>query len=163
MLKIRPAVLSDASTILKFIRELAEFEKLLHEVKADEKSLIKTLFTENNGVETVIAEVNGTAAGFALYFKSYSTFLAKPGIYLEDLYVSPAFRSQGIGEALLKHLAKICLDRDYGRLEWSVLDWNKRAIQFYRRVGAVGLNDWTVQRLDEAALKNFVHGEKTSN
>ena len=155
MLNIRPAAPSDCSTLLRFIRELAEFEKLLHEVKATEADLQKTLFNDSNGAEAVIAEVDGKPAGYALFFKSYSTFLAKPGIYLEDLYVSPNFRSQGIGEAILKHLAQLCLDRKYGRLEWSVLDWNERAIKFYRSVGAVGLNEWTVQRMDEAALKKF--------
>jgi GNAT superfamily N-acetyltransferase len=156
MLNIRPAVASDASTLLRFIRELAEFEKLSHEVKADEAGLRQTLFVESNGTEAVIAEVDGKPAGYALFFKSYSTFLAKPGIYLEDLYVSPEFRSNGIGEAILKYLAQLCLNRNYGRLEWSVLDWNERAIRFYRNVGAVGMDGWTVQRMDEAALRKFV-------
>jgi GNAT superfamily N-acetyltransferase len=156
MLNIRPATAEDVPVILRFIRELAEFEKLLHEVKADEAGLKKTLFSEQNGVEVLIAELDGKAAGYALFFKSYSTFLAKPGIYLEDLYVSPEYRSRGIGEALLKHLAQLCLERNYGRLEWSVLDWNERAIKFYRSVGAAALSDWTVQRMDEAALKAFV-------
>jgi GNAT superfamily N-acetyltransferase len=159
MLNIRPAVPSDIPTILKFIRELAEFEKLLHEVKADEASLKKTLFDEDNGVEILVAEYDGRPAGYALFFRSYSTFLAKPGIYLEDLYVTPQMRSRGIGEKILKHLAKMCLDQNYGRLEWSVLDWNERAIKFYRKVGAAGLNDWTVQRLDETALRKFSNRE----
>jgi GNAT superfamily N-acetyltransferase len=156
MVKIRPANASDCKVILKFIRELAEFEKLLHEVVADEATLKRTLFDEDNGTEAVIAELDGEAVGYALFFKSYSTFLARPGIYLEDLYVNPKFRSRGIGEAVLKYLANICLERNYGRLEWSVLDWNERAIKFYRSVGAVGMNEWTVQRMDEAALKKFV-------
>lgn len=156
MLNIRPAVSTDASILLGFIRELAEFEKLSHEVKADEASLRQTLFIEKNGAEAVIAEIDGNPAGYALFFKSYSTFLAKPGIYLEDLYVSPKFRSQGIGEAILKNLATLCLERNYGRLEWSVLDWNERAIKFYRSVGAVGLDEWTVQRMDENSLRKFV-------
>lgn len=155
-MNIRPAKASDCAVILKFIRELAEFEKLAHEVVADEAGLKKTLFNEDNGTEVIIAEVDGAAVGYALFFKSYSTFLARPGIYLEDLYVNPEFRSQGVGEALLKHLAHICLERNYGRLEWSVLDWNERAIKFYRKVGAVGMNGWTVQRMDVAALKKFV-------
>lgn len=159
MVNIRPAVSTDSATILQFIKELAEFEKLLHEVKANEKTLRQTLFEEKNGIESIIAEIEGKPAGFALFFKSYSTFLAKPGIYLEDLYVSPQFRSRGIGETILKYLANLCLERNYGRLEWSVLDWNERAIKFYRNVGAVGMNEWTVQRLDEAAIKKFV--EKT--
>ena len=159
-LDIRNATASDCATLLIFIRELAEFERLSHEVKADEASLKQTLFTEDSGIEALVAELDGAPAGFALYFRNYSTFLAKPGIYLEDLYVSPKFRSQGIGEAILKHLANICLKRNYGRLEWSVLDWNERAIKFYRSAGAVGMNDWTAQRMDEAALMKFVEGRK---
>ena len=154
-LKIRPAVASDAATLLGFICELAEFEKLAHEVRATEDDLRRSLFEENNGTEALIAEMDGKAVGSAIFFKSYSTFLAKPGIYLEDLYVSPSARSAGVGGALLKFLAKICLERNYGRLEWSVLDWNERAIKFYRSVGAVGLDEWTVQRMDEAALRKF--------
>lgn len=156
MVKIRPATASDSTAILQFIKELAEFERLLHEVKADEASLRRTLFEEQNGISAIIAELDGVSAGFALFFKSYSTFLAKPGIYLEDLYVSPKYRSQGIGESILKYLANYCLEKNYGRLEWSVLDWNERAIKFYRSVGAVGMNEWTVQRLDESALRHFV-------
>ncbi len=156
MVDIRPATSADTATILGFILELAEFEKLAHEVKATEESLRQTLFVEAHGVEALIAEKDGVPAGFALFFKNYSTFLAKPGIYLEDLYVSPKFRSQGIGEKILRHLASLCLERNYGRLEWSVLDWNERAIRFYQSVGAVPMNEWTVQRMDEKALKNFV-------
>lgn len=159
MLQIRPALASDCATLLSFIRELADFEKLSHEVKATEAELRRTLFEETTGTKALVAELEGKPVGFALFFQSYSTFLAKPGIYLEDLYVSPAFRSRGIGEAILKYLANLCLEKNYGRLEWSVLDWNERAIQFYRSVGAVGMNDWTVQRLDEAALRRFVSGE----
>lgn len=155
-LNIRPAIASDSATILRFIRELAEFEKLAHQVTADEATLRRTLFEESNGAEALIAEVEGRPAGFALFFKSYSTFLAKPGIYLEDLYVSPDFRSNGIGAAILKYLANICLERNYGRLEWSVLNWNERAIKFYKSVGAVGMDEWTVHRMDEAALRKFV-------
>ncbi len=159
-LNIRAATASDCQTLLTFIRELAEFEKLAHEVKASEAGLKQTLFVENNGIEALVAELDGVPAGFALYFKNYSTFLAKPGLYLEDLYVSPKYRSRGIGEAILKHLANLCLQRNYGRLEWSVLDWNERAIKFYRSVGAVGMNDWTAQRMDEAALRKFVEDRK---
>lgn len=157
LLNIRPATALDCPTLLLFIRELADFEKLSHEVKANESSLKQTLFVENNGIEVLIAELDGLPAGFALYFKNYSTFLAKPGLYLEDLYVSPQYRSRGIGKAILKHLANVCLQKNYGRLEWSVLDWNERAIKFYRSVGAVGMNDWTVQRMDETALRRFAN------
>ena len=159
-LNIRAATASDCPTLLVFIRELAEFEKLSHEVKASEAALKQTLFTENNGIEALVAELDGIPAGFALYFKNYSTFLAKPGLYLEDLYVSPKYRSQGIGKSLLKYLANLCLERNYGRLEWSVLDWNERAIKFYRSVGAIGMNDWTAQRMGEAALRKFVEEQE---
>jgi GNAT superfamily N-acetyltransferase len=160
MLNIRPATAKDVPTILRFIRELAEFENLLSEVKADEAQLTQTLFSQNNGVEVLIADLDDKPVGYALFFRSYSTFLAKPGIYLEDLYVSPQFRSQGVGGSILKYLAKLCLERNYGRLEWSVLDWNERAIKFYRSVGAVGLNEWTVQRLDETALRKFAGSQR---
>lgn len=156
MLIIRPAVISDTKTIFTFISELANFEKLSHEVKADEKSLQQTLFVEDNGTECLIAEYDDQPVGFALYFKNYSTFLAKPGIYLEDLYVSPKYRSQGIGKSILKYLANLCLQRNYGRLEWSVLNWNNRAIKFYESVGAVGMVDWTIQRMDTKTLQSFV-------
>lgn len=152
---VRAARASDVPALLGFIKELAEFEKLAHEVRASEAELRRTLFEEPCGAEALIVEVEGHPAGYALFFKSYSTFLAKPGLYLEDLYVSPKFRSQGLGALVLKHLAKLCLDRGYGRMEWSVLDWNERALSFYRSVGAVPMSDWTVQRLDEVALQQF--------
>lgn len=153
MLNLRPAAISDVPTILRFIRELAEFEKLLHEVEATEEKLRQTLFGPDARAEVIIAERSGVAEGFALYFTSYSTFLAKNGIYLEDLYVSPGSRGQGIGTALLRRLAQIALDRGAGRLEWSVLDWNEKAIALYRKMGATAQSEWTVQRVTGKALE----------
>lgn len=144
---IRAATESDVPVILGFIRELADFEHLSHEVVATETLLRKNLFGERKHAEVLIAEFENRPVGFALYFFSFSTFLGKPGIYLEDLYVQPQFRSKGIGFRLLRTLAKICKERDYGRLEWSVLDWNERALSFYHRLGAKPMSDWTVQRM----------------
>lgn len=155
MLNLRPATISDVPTILRFIRELAEFEKLLHEVEATKEKLRQTLFGADSRAEVIIAERAGVAEGFALYFTSYSTFLAKNGIYLEDLYVSPSSRGQGIGTALLRRLAQIALDRGAGRLEWSVLDWNEKAIALYRKMGATPQSEWTVQRVTGKALETL--------
>jgi GNAT superfamily N-acetyltransferase len=149
---IRPAVREDVGEILAFIRELAEYEKLAHEAVADEAGLAAQLFGATPRAEVLIAEVDGQAAGFALFFHNFSTFLAKPGIYLEDLYVRAKFRGQGCGEALLRHLARTALERNCGRLEWSVLDWNVRAIDFYKSLGAVPLDQWTVHRVTGDAL-----------
>jgi GNAT superfamily N-acetyltransferase len=148
-LKIRPAIAGDAAAILSFIRDLAEFEKLSHEVVATEEKLRATLFGPRPVAEVLIAEWEGNPAGFALFFHSYSTFLAKPGIYLEDLFVRTEYRSLGIGEALLRALANLARERSCGRLEWSVLDWNERALKFYRGLGAKPMNEWTVQRMTE--------------
>ncbi len=155
MLNLRPAVVSDVPTILRFIRELAEFEKLLHEVEATEEKLRRTLFEPGARAEVISAEKDGAPQGFALYFTSYSTFLAKNGIYLEDLYVSPASRGQGIGTALLRRLAQIAVERGAGRLEWSVLDWNEKAIALYRKLGATPQSEWTVQRVTGKAMENL--------
>jgi len=154
-LSIRNAQVSDVVNILRFIRELADFEKLSHQVIADETQLEKTLFADDAVAKVLIAELNGEAVGFALYFYNYSTFLARPGIYLEDLYVTPAARGKKVGKHLLKKLAKIAVAENCGRVEWSVLDWNQSAIDFYRSVGAVGMEEWTVQRLDGDALTLF--------
>lgn len=150
---IRPAVASDTPLILTLIRELAEFEKLLHEVVATEEQLREKLFGPKAVPEVLIAEADGKGVGFALFFHNFSTFLAKPGIYLEDLFVKPEFRSKSIGLKLLQAIAKIAVERDCGRFEWSVLDWNERAISFYHRLGAKPQNEWTVQRLTGDALK----------
>ena len=157
MLSIRPATEADIATILTFINELAEYEKLAHEVEATEDRLRETLFGERPAAEVLIAEVDGEEAGFALFFHNYSTFLAKPGLYLEDLYVRPSFRGQGIGEKLLRELATLALTRGCGRLEWWVLDWNEKAIAFYRRLGAVPMDDWTVFRVAGEALRSLAH------
>ncbi len=154
-LAIRVATASDVPTILRFIRALAEYEKLAHEVVADEAKLTATLFGPRPGAEVLLAEDAGVARGFALFFTSYSTFLAKPGLYLEDLFVDPDARGRGIGKRLMVALAKLCVERDYGRFEWSVLDWNTPAIDFYRRLGAVPQDEWTVQRLTGDPLRTL--------
>jgi GNAT superfamily N-acetyltransferase len=146
-LAIRIARSDDCATILGFIRELAAYEKLAHEVVADEAKLRATLFVPGAPAEVLIAEVAGEPVGFALFFTSYSTFLATPGLYLEDLFVRPAARGTGVGLALMANLARIAVERDYGRFEWSVLDWNTPALEFYARLGAKPQREWTVQRL----------------
>jgi GNAT superfamily N-acetyltransferase len=146
-LVIRFAAADDAATILAFIRDLAEYEKLSHEVVADEEALRATLFGVRRDADVLLAELAGAPVGFALFFQSYSTFLAKPGLYLEDLFVRPAARGRGVGGALMAALARIAVQRNYGRFEWSVLDWNTPALEFYRRLGAVPQSEWTVQRL----------------
>ncbi len=146
-LSIRFGVAADTATILGFIRELAEYEKLAHEVIADEELLRSTLFGVRPAAEVLIAELAGKAVGFALFFQSYSTFLARPGLYLEDLFVQPPARSAGVGGALMSALARIATQRQYGRFEWSVLDWNEPALKFYASLGAVRQHEWTVQRL----------------
>lgn len=152
---IRSATPADVPIILAFIRDLAIYEKLLHEVVATEDTLRRTLFGDQPGAQVVIAEVGGRPAGFALYFYNYSTFLSKPGLYLEDLFVKPEFRGAGIGKALLLHLAKLANTRGCGRMEWSVLDWNEPAKGFYRKLGAVPLDDWRIMRLTGAALAQY--------
>jgi GNAT superfamily N-acetyltransferase len=165
MLSIRFATKDDVPEILAFIKHLADYEKLSHEVVANEQLLEQTLFPSEqdarNYAEVLIAEYeeNGQkqAAGFALFFHNYSTFLAKPGIYLEDLFVLPSFRGKGIGKALLKRLAALTVERDCGRLEWSVLDWNSPAIDFYISQGAVMMDGWTVNRVTGDALHNLAN------
>ena len=149
---LRQAHARDIPQILAFIRELADYEKLAHEAVADEATLATQLFGERPAAEVVIAEVDGQPAGFALFFHNFSTFLGQRGLYLEDLFVRPQFRGLGLGKRLMVHLAKLAVARDCGRFEWSVLDWNEPAIRFYRSLGAVGLEEWTVQRVTGAAL-----------
>ena len=144
---IRMAHREDVALIHSFIRELAEYEKLLVEVVGDEAAIRASLFGPRPAAEVLIAELSGTPVGFALFFQSYSTFLAKPGLYLEDLFVRPAARGNGAGIALMAALARIAVDRHYGRFEWSVLDWNEPALGFYRELGALELSEWTMQRL----------------
>jgi GNAT superfamily N-acetyltransferase len=152
---IRPADPGDVPLILRFIRELAEYERLAHEVVASEDGLRETLFGPRPYAEVVIAEVGGEPAGFALFFHNYSTFLGRPGMYLEDLYVRPEMRGRGTGRALLAHLARLAVERGCGRLEWWVLDWNEPAIRFYRALGAQPMDDWTVFRVAGDALQRL--------
>ena len=149
---LRAASQSDVPVILRFIQALAEYEKLSHLCVATEAELIETLFGARPYAEVILASWNGTPAGFALFFHNYSTFLAKPGIYLEDLFVDPEFRGKGLGKALLKELARIALERNCGRVEWSVLDWNEPSINFYKSLGAVSMDEWTSYRLTGDAL-----------
>ena len=155
VINIRPAIASDCAQILIFIKGLADYEKLAHEVVASEDDLRRTLFADNPSAEVVIAEFDRQPAGFALFFTSYSTFLARPGIYLEDLFVLPDLRGNAIGKALLAHLAGLVVERNMGRLDWSVLDWNEPAIRFYEQLGAHGLTDWTQYRLTGDALNKL--------
>lgn len=153
---IRPATPEDVSTVLALIRELAEYEKLAHAVVATEADLHTALFGDDHVAHAVIArDDRGDTAGFALYFFNFSTFVGKPGLYLEDLFVRPAFRRRGLGRALLAHLAQIALERGCGRMEWSVLDWNAQAIAVYRAIGAEPMDEWTVQRLSGDALQRL--------
>jgi len=154
-LSIRPATPDDVPTILGFIRELATFEKLLHEVVATEDDLQQALFGDRPYAEVVIAELDGKPVGQALFFHNFSTFLGKPGIYLEDLYVTPEARSQGVGEALLRHVAQLAVERNCARYEWVVLDWNERAEAFYRRMGAEPQPQWRIQRVSGEALQTL--------
>ena len=152
---IRPATESDCETILLLIKELAEFEKLAHEVVATTAQLREYLFGPNKVASALIAEINNEPAGFALYFFNFSTFLSRPGLYLEDLYVRPQLRGSGIGEQLLKELAHIATQKNCGRMEWAVLNWNERAIAFYQKLGAKPQDEWTVYRLDQKGIKNL--------
>ena len=158
-IRITPATAEDLPLILSLIRELAEFERLLDQVTASEEQLRDSLFGARPYAEVVIAWMGEEATGFALFFHNYSTFLAKPGIYLEDLYVRPKFRGEGCGKLLLRHLAKLAVQRGCGRLEWSVLDWNQRAIDFYQSLGAKPLDEWTMYRVTGAALQQLASTE----
>ena len=151
-LSLRAAGQDDVPLILEMIRELAQFENLEREVVADASTLAKSLFGTDPAAEVILADWKGAPAGFALFFPNFSTFLGKPGLYLEDLYVREPFRRNGIGRALLIHLAQIAKARDYGRMEWWVLDGNASAIRFYRSLGAEAMKDWTVFRLTGKSL-----------
>jgi GNAT superfamily N-acetyltransferase len=150
---IRTAIAGDAPIILDFIQELAEYERLSDAVIATEGSLVAALFSSTPAAEVLIAEVDGIPAGFALYFHNFSTFLARRGLYLEDLYVRPAYRRGGVGRALLSRLAAVAVERGCGRMEWSVLDWNESARSFYESLGAVPMSEWTTYRLTGGALE----------
>ncbi len=155
-IRIRSATPANVSLILSFIRDLATYEKLLHEVEATEEKLHATLFGERPAAECVIAYAEpDLPAGFAIFFTNYSTFLARPGLYLEDLFVKPELRGRGVGKAMLTHLATLANQRNYGRMEWAVLDWNASAIAFYESFGARRLREWQVCRLTGQALAAY--------
>ena len=152
---IRPATEADLGTIDELIRALAEYERMADDVVMDRELLRKGLFGDHPYAEVLIAEADGEAAGFALFFHNFSTFVGRPGIYLEDLFVKPEHRGSGLGRALLKRLAEIAVERGCGRMEWAVLDWNEPSIGFYRKLGAQPNDEWTVYRLAGEALHNL--------
>jgi GNAT superfamily N-acetyltransferase len=152
---LRAAEPRDVSAIVGLIRELADFEHLTHLLRVTPDSLHPHLFGPEPVVECVVAEVDGTVVAFALFFTNFSTFLAKPGLYLEDLYVKPEHRGRGLGRALLEHLGALAVQRDYGRFEWSVLDWNEHAIRFYQGMGATVMPEWRICRVTGEALQRF--------
>ncbi|WP_411033243.1 GNAT family N-acetyltransferase [Shinella sp. BYT-45] len=157
--RIRPATAADAAVILRFIRELAEYEKALHEVAATEETVAASIFGEGSVTRAVICETDGgEPAGFAVWFKTYSTWQARNGLYLEDLYVTPGHRGAGVGKMLLRHLARVALDEGCGRFEWSVLDWNEPAIRVYDAIGAEPQGEWIRYRLAGDRLKRFAEG-----
>ncbi|MCU0347461.1 MAG: GNAT family N-acetyltransferase [Saprospiraceae bacterium] len=152
---LRTATIDDVALILQFIRELAEYERMLDEVVATEGMLRETLFGDKPAAEVLLCYEGEVPAGFALFFHNYSTFKGRPGIYLEDLYVQPAFRGKGYGKLLLSALAKLCVERNCARLEWSVLDWNTPSIEFYKSLGAQPMDEWTVFRLTGKELEKL--------
>ncbi|MGB6945533.1 MAG: GNAT family N-acetyltransferase [Bryobacteraceae bacterium] len=160
-LRIAPAAESDVPLILSFIRKLAEYEKLSHLVVATEENIREHVFGSNPVAAVLLAYWAGEPVGFALYFRNFSTFLGQAGIYLEDLFVEPAHRGKGIGKALLKRMAEIAVERGYGRLEWSVLDWNTPSIEFYRSLGAVPMDEWIRYRLTGQPLTRLALGDRS--
>ncbi len=152
---IRAAELRDVTAIVQLIRELADFEQLTYLLQVTPEKLRPHLFGERAVVEALVAESQGEVVGFAVFFTNFSTFLAQPGLYLEDLYVQPAHRGRGVGEALLSRVGRLAVERDYGRFEWSVLDWNANAIRFYEKMGATVMPDWRICRVTGDALQRF--------
>lgn len=152
---LRPAELRDVTAIVQLIRELAEFEQLTHLLTVTPERLRPHLFAEKPSAEAIVAESGGEVVAFALFFKNFSTFLAQPGLYLEDLYVKPSHRGYGIGRAMLVRLARLAVERGHGRFEWSVLDWNERAIRFYEHMGATVMPDWRICRLTGDELQQL--------
>jgi len=148
-IKIRKAELKDVTTILNLIKELAEYEKLLDKVTATEDKLMNTIFGKDKFVEVWLAEINDESAGQVFFFRNYSTFLAKPGFYIEDIYVRLQFRGKGVGKKLLNKVIELAKEKNYGRVEWCVLNWNEPAIKFYKNIGAVSMDDWTTFQLTE--------------
>ena len=157
-LAIRPAAPADAGIILRFVRELADYEREPDAVEATEAMLAEALFGDRPDAEALIAEIDAVPIGFALFFHNFSTWKGKRGIYLEDLYVTPAARGSGAGKALLRRIARLAVERGCARFEWSVLDWNTPAIDFYRAMGAVAMEEWTVQRVSGDALLRLAEG-----
>lgn len=157
-IRIRPAIADDTAVILGFIRGLARYEKLEHEVEATEALLHRHAFGDEPLIHVLIAEHGSSPAGFALYFFNFSTFVGRPGLYLEDLFVEPEHRGRGIGKLLLVELARIAVERGCGRFEWSVLDWNEPAIGFYQRLGALPMDQWTTFRMSGEALARLAEG-----
>lgn len=153
--EIRPAVVDDVPLILSFIKKLADYERLAHEVVATEESLKKTLFDARKTAEVAIGYFQNKPIGLVLFFHNYSTFLGRPGLYIEDLFVDESYRGSGFGAALLRYVARLAVERNCGRLEWSVLDWNKPAVDFYTKLGAVPMSDWTVFRVTGQSLMNL--------
>jgi GNAT superfamily N-acetyltransferase len=154
--QIRKSTIEDVPLILQLICEIAEYEKLSHEVTATKENLIESLFGEKKSAEVVIGELDGKPVGYALFFHNFSTFLGKKGLYLEDLFVRPEYRGSGYGKKLLLHLVKLAKERNCGRMEWSVLNWNTPAIEFYKSLGAIPMKEWTVYRLDQEAIESLV-------
>ncbi|MDP4751560.1 MAG: GNAT family N-acetyltransferase [Candidatus Nanopelagicales bacterium] len=154
-MKIRPAKREEVGEVLQLIQDLATYEKAPDQVEASRDDLLNTIFAKEPRVFCDLVEVDGQIAGMAIWFLNYSTWQAKHGIYLEDLYIKPEFRARGYGKALLKHLAQICDKQGYGRLQWWVLDWNSPAIEFYRSFGAEAMDEWTVYRTSGQALKDL--------
>jgi len=152
---IRPARSEEVGEVLQLIQDLATYEKAPEQVEASEEDLLNTIFASDPRVFCDLVEVDGQIAGMAIWFLNYSTWQAKHGIYLEDLFIKPEYRGHGYGKALLKHLAKICDEKGYGRLQWWVLDWNSPAIEFYRSLGAEAMDEWTVYRTSGQALKDL--------
>ena len=157
-LHIRPATIDDTGTILRFVRDLAVYENAEHEVLSTPAHVHKTMFSEGATAHGLVCEQDGQAIGFAVYFFNYSTWQGRNGLYLEDLYVDPASRGSGAGKALLRHLARIAVDKDCGRFEWSVLDWNEPAIAFYKSIGAQPQEEWVRYRMEGDALRDFAQG-----
>jgi GNAT superfamily N-acetyltransferase len=162
-LNIRFASAHDVPLVLQFIRDLARYEKLEHEVVVTEEVLQQTLFGPRRYAEVLIGEVNGKPAGFALFFHNFSTFIGRPGIYLEDLFVSPEHRGRGFGKALLARLAQLAIERNCGRVDWAVLDWNTPAIDFYKSIGAVMLTDWRIFRLKGEPLETLADSRSSDS
>jgi GNAT superfamily N-acetyltransferase len=155
MLNIRPATRADGTVIASLVRELAEYEKLSDEARATAADFVRELDSPNPVIHVLIAEWDGTPVGFALYFFNFSTFVGRPGLYLEDLFVRPAQRANGIGRALLRALARIARERNCGRMEWAVLDWNEPALRFYQSLGARQMNEWIIHRLTAAEIETL--------